>query len=132
MTAQIVPSPDGSMWQLWIEGQSTQWFTSEQEAQRAMNETAITAFEALYQSTRGTSKDLLKLLRELSVLRRANPQIAAQVAATAPGEIVAGGTMPREAYETAFLLFDALGAFIAGELIPETGITMEDAVYRML
>ena len=95
----------------------------------AVVNSAISEYEQQHAALRTQARTLLTQLREMQTLRRANPQIAAAVEATEAGQVVSGGTMPKEAYQLADALFDGLAAFVATDVVP--GITYEYAVYRM-
>jgi hypothetical protein len=93
--------------------------------------TAIQAYEELYQGTRDTARSLIRQVAELGDLLDANPQIAAAVAAAEAATIVAGGTLPKEAYTTAFALLARLRERLSEELVPGSGITVKQAVLRL-
>lgn len=98
-------------------------------------DTALQEYDRRYLEIRDLARRLIKDIRDMGDHIDANPQILAAIDATEAGQLVAGGTMPREAYLTANALLTSLQSYLDSPLIPATestpAISHKAAVYRM-
>ena len=96
-----------------------------------MSAGAFQLFASLYARVRPGAQDLLRLCAEVEVVRAANPEIAAAVAdwATDPDATVGGTIMTKSQIATALLLLDMIKELRAQQ-VGETGLTVEQALWR--